>query len=100
ITQGRLPARDWLISLFEQEVLDGQDRIALLAGRPLGPVEDVGRMVCACLKIGEKTIQKAVAAGADSVEAVSVATLAGTNCGSCRVEIARLLKPTETRHAA
>jgi len=88
---GRLPPRDWLMDLFAKDALSGEDRIALLAGRPLSPREDVGAQVCACLKVGAKTIDKAIAAGATDIEAVGAVTGAGTNCGSCRPEIARML---------
>jgi assimilatory nitrate reductase catalytic subunit len=57
-------------------------------------------MVCACLKVGARTIGKARAAGAVTVEAVGAATGAGTNCGSCRVEIARILSAPEMANAA
>jgi assimilatory nitrate reductase catalytic subunit len=58
--------------------------------------------------VGAKTIAAAIDGGACTVDAVGAATGAGTNCGSCRPEIARLLaaapKPAdrkeETRHAA
>jgi assimilatory nitrate reductase catalytic subunit len=36
-------------------------------------------------------IGKAIAAGAGDVDAVAEATGAGTSCGSCRPELARLL---------
>jgi assimilatory nitrate reductase catalytic subunit len=100
ITAGKLPPRDWLVGLFAQEEVSALDRAALLAGRPLGPVEDVGPMVCACLKVGSKTIEKACAAGAVSVEAVGAATGAGTNCGSCRIEIGRIISSREFANAA
>jgi assimilatory nitrate reductase catalytic subunit len=48
-------------------------------------------MVCACLKVGARTIGGAVQAGARTIDAVAAATGAGTNCGSCRPEIARLI---------
>jgi len=100
ITQGTLPPRDWLAGLFEVAELAPTDRIALLAGRPLGPVEDPGSIVCACLKVGTRAVGKAIAGGAGSVEAVGAATGAGTNCGSCRVEIARMLSSKELANAA
>jgi len=99
ITLGRLPARDWLTGLFAEPVLSPQDRAALLAGRPSGASEEAGPIVCACLKVGARTIARARAAGAASVEAVGAATGAGTNCGSCRVEIARLITSSEMAHA-
>ncbi len=105
-TAGRLPARDWLVGLFEQDALDADARQTLLVGRPAIPVADAGPMVCACLKVTAGRITAAIGAGVVSVDAVGAATGAGTNCGSCRIEIARMLtaaapsKTLETRHAA
>jgi assimilatory nitrate reductase catalytic subunit len=98
---GRLPPRDWLVSLFEQDEVAATDRGTLLAGRSAAPAPDIGPIVCACLKVGAKQIDAAIAAhagkaGADTVEAVGAATGAGTNCGSCRPEIARMLAAART----
>jgi nitrite reductase (NADH) large subunit len=49
------------------------------------------RMICNCHKVTDATIRLAVSGGARSVEAVGAATLAGTGCGSCRTDIARLV---------
>ena len=102
---GRLPPRDWLAELFGKNQLTSEDRAALLFGRPPGAPVDRGPLVCACLKVGAKAITAAMAQGAASVEAVGAATGAGTNCGSCRPEIGRMLvaqaaRHTEKRHAA
>ena len=51
--------RQWLIDIFGQEELSIHDRRAILAGRPLGKVEDKGAIVCSCFQVGENTIQKA-----------------------------------------
>jgi assimilatory nitrate reductase catalytic subunit len=90
-TAGRLPPRDWLVDLFLSQALGAEDRMALLAGRPLGPRPDVGPIVCACLKVGAKTLDAAIAGGCLTVEAVGEATGAGTNCGSCRPQIAAMI---------
>jgi assimilatory nitrate reductase catalytic subunit len=91
-TAARLPARDWLLGLFETERLSDHARLSLLAGRPLGALQaEAGPMVCACLKVGALTIGRAIAAGAGSVEAVGQVTGAGANCGSCRPEILALI---------
>ena len=60
-------------------------------------------MVCACLKVRVKTVNAAIAAGAATTDAVGAATGAGANCGSCRPEIARMIKalsvnPKEPAH--
>ncbi len=88
---GRLPAREWLVGLFAGAEVGERDRLTLLAGRSAAPQADMGPMVCACLKVGARSIAAAINAGACSVEAVGAATGAGTNCGSCRPEIARLI---------
>jgi len=88
---GRLPPRDWLAARFLDAEISVQDRAVLLAGRPAIPIADVGPLVCACLKVGAKTIAAAIKAGAESVDAVAAATGAGGNCGSCRPEIARMV---------
>ncbi len=104
---GRLPPRDWLAELFAKDALEALDRAALLSGRAPGAPQDKGALVCACLKVGTTAIHAAIAAGAVNVDAVGAATGAGTNCGSCRPEIGRILaampkpsEPGDNRHAA
>ncbi|VWX53833.1 nitrate reductase [Novosphingobium sp. 9U] len=91
---GELPRRDWIAAQ-----LGGTDAqpAEWLAGRPSTPMVDRGAIVCVCHGIGEKDIVTAFTAGAATVAAVGVATCAGTNCGSCRPAIARLLDACNTR---
>lgn len=89
--EGRLPPRDWLADLFALDVLTAEARSSLLIGRPPGAPVDKGAMVCACLKVGAKAVDAAIAAGAANADAVGAVTGAGTNCGSCRPEIARMI---------
>jgi assimilatory nitrate reductase catalytic subunit len=89
----RLPGADWLASLFAMDVLDAKARQWLLAGRPPGVSVDDSPLVCACMGVTEGRILKAAAEGACDVDAVGRATEAGTNCGACRPEIARLVRP-------
>jgi assimilatory nitrate reductase catalytic subunit len=71
---------------------EGDGDFALLAGRPAIAGPDRGPIVCVCFDVGENTLCSAIAGQKlDSVEAVGAATNAGTNCGSCRPAIARLL---------
>jgi assimilatory nitrate reductase catalytic subunit len=100
-TGTRLPARDWLLGLFEAKRLSDDARLSLLTGRPLGRLQaEAGPMVCACLKVGALTIGRAIAAGAKSVEAVGQATGAGTNCGSCRPEVMAMIAKMAVGEAA
>jgi len=85
---GTLPPREWIAGQLAGE---GGDPTEWLAGRPSTPAPDCGPMVCVCLGVGEKTIAQAIHAGAQSVAAIGQATGAGTNCGSCRPALARLL---------
>jgi len=88
-----LPPRDWLISLFQQDSISVKERLSLLQGVPPADVDDVGRIICACFNVGEKTICKAIGnAATKDVAAVGEICQAGTNCGSCRPEIAELIQ--------
>ena len=95
--RGELPTRDWLIAqLSASEVAP-----TVLAGRAPGAPVDRGAIVCACFDIGVRTI---VAAIRDQqladVAAIGAALGAGTNCGSCRPALARLLaEAQEPAHA-
>jgi nitrite reductase (NADH) large subunit len=55
-----------------------------------GPRE---RLVCTCHKVTDARILASLSEGATSVETVGGVTRAGTGCGSCRTEIARLITP-------
>jgi assimilatory nitrate reductase catalytic subunit len=93
---GRLPRRDWLIA--QLEAADLASSVELLAGRPATPQADRGPIVCVCFDVGMNTIVEAIGSqGLISVEAVGKALSAGTNCGSCRPAIQRLIG--ETREA-
>jgi len=83
---GVLPPREWVaaqLGLAEA----GADE--LMAARPSVGLPDRGPVVCVCHGVGEKDI--ASCAGRTVAE-VGASTRAGTNCGSCRPAIARLLE--------
>ncbi len=86
-----LPPRAWLMSLLNQP-LDKLSRRALLSGKPADPNADVGRIICACFGIGEKTIERAIATNnLKSVAEIGKCLKAGTNCGSCQPELQKIL---------
>jgi assimilatory nitrate reductase catalytic subunit len=89
-TSSALPARSWLTKLFSQPELDAMDRRYLLLGQRQGGA-DPGPTVCACFGVGANTIRDAIKSGCRSIEGVGSKLKAGTNCGSCRPEIARLI---------
>ena len=84
-------ARDALVARLGETTAPA-DRPATLAGRPSPGAAAKGAIVCACLDVGREQILAAMRAGADNVAAIGAATGAGTNCGSCRSEIGRLMK--------
>lgn len=96
---GSLPAREWVAG---QIGLGEASTVEWLAGRPSTPLPDRGPLVCVCHGIGEKDIAVAANDGASTVAEVGACTRAGTNCGSCRPAIARLLDElcTTDREAA
>ena len=71
-------------------LLGTADMIAQMADRP-----DPGATVCSCFSIGINQIVAAIASGrAVTVAEIGEALKAGSNCGSCRPEIARILQST------
>jgi assimilatory nitrate reductase catalytic subunit len=81
--------RDYLSSL--PDVTPAQ----LLAGRASGDFQDPGPTVCACFGVGAKTILRSIESGAvTSLDDIGKALHAGTNCGSCKPELADLLQKT------
>ncbi|MDN4060653.1 molybdopterin-dependent oxidoreductase [Massilia sp. YIM B02769] len=92
---GALPPREWLGSLFAQEVLGAGKRAVLLAGRPAEASADAGPTVCSCFGVGRNTICAAIREkGLRTASEVTACLKAGGNCGSCLPEIGKLLTIT------
>ncbi|WP_294239406.1 nitrate reductase [uncultured Sphingomonas sp.] len=95
--RGELPSRDWLIAQLSAT----QVAPTILAGRAPGAAVDRGAIVCACFDVGVRTIVTAIRdQQLADVAAIGAALGAGTNCGSCRPALARLLVETEERSHA
>ncbi|SIO06175.1 nitrate reductase [Vannielia litorea] len=74
---------------------------AQLSGQPGQDMPDPGATLCACFDVGVNTILAAIQSQhLASVEAIGAALQAGTNCGSCRPELAALLTSATRREAA
>ncbi|WP_375260237.1 molybdopterin-dependent oxidoreductase, partial [Citreimonas sp.] len=87
--------RDYLATIPGTETPDA------LSGRTPAHVPDPGPVLCSCYSVGVNTILRAIETnGLMSVDAVGAALQAGTNCGSCRPEIAALLAGRTLREAA
>lgn len=91
-TQRDLNAMDWIIDALAQPVLEPSSRRSLLAGRPPSGGTDNGPVVCSCFGVRRGLIEAAVVAGSCDVDTVGAVTKAGTNCGSCRPDIQRIIK--------
>ncbi len=94
---GELPPRDWLVAQLNQP-----QGPSVLAGRAPGAVADSGPLVCACFDIGLNAIVAAIRdQSLATVAAIGGALSAGTNCGSCRPALARILadQAREKAHA-
>ncbi|MDQ0317493.1 nitrate reductase [Amorphus orientalis] len=93
-------SRSFLAAALTERFETPQDRLALLAGRPRGDVPDTGALVCSCFEIGTNQIEALVrAGGAKSVDDVGAKLKAGTNCGSCRAEIRRIIHARSLENA-
>lgn len=80
-------ARNWLAGQVGEKTGP-----AVLSGVPGAETPDAGAIVCACFNVGVNTIAAAIASGRClSVAEIGAALNAGTNCGSCRPELAGLI---------
>ncbi|TPP09949.1 nitrate reductase [Rhizobium glycinendophyticum] len=86
-----LVSRQWAADQLKQSHPDRQARSRLFAGRPAAGAPDKGAIVCSCFSVGINEISAAAHRGCHSIETIGAALNAGTNCGSCRPEIRRIL---------
>ena len=86
-------SRSWACEQLGQTVSEPRDRLRMLAGRAARGGEDRGAIVCSCFEVGVKQITNAVLAGrCGTVEQIGKELRAGTNCGSCRTEIRKIIE--------
>lgn len=91
-------SRSWAADQLGQAI-GAPDRLRLLAGRAGAAQPDRGALVCSCFDVGAGQIAAAVAGGCHTVAAVGEALQAGTNCGSCRSEIGRIIDAVRVQKA-
>jgi len=88
---GELPSRDWIAGQLVSE--EPADAPSLLAARAKVAGPDKGPIVCVCFDVGVKQIVTAIADHSlVSLDDVGKVLNAGTNCGSCRPALAKLLE--------
>ena len=83
--------RAWACEQLVKRHPDQRARVAVIAGRPGNGFVDRGAIVCSCYGVGANEIAAAAARGCLTLEAIGETLKAGTNCGSCRGEIAKLV---------
>ncbi|MCF6446074.1 nitrate reductase [Nereida sp. MMG025] len=87
--------RDYLATLPDTEGADP------LSGQSPASMPNPGPVVCSCFGTGVNTIVTAIETeGLVSVDQIGAALGAGTNCGSCRPELAQLLSRSRVQEAA
>ena len=85
-------SRAWAVARLAAAHATEAERIAVLAGRGGAAAPDRGAIVCSCFDVGVRQIVAAVETeGCASIEAIGQLLGAGTNCGSCRSEIRRIV---------
>jgi assimilatory nitrate reductase catalytic subunit len=83
-----LATREWL----QQQLGKPVKPLAILAGRPVEAGEDQGPILCACMNVGRHVISRCIAnTPGMKLHDICAATGAGTGCGSCRIEVQRIL---------
>jgi len=95
---GETAATGWLREAMLAADDATQFRRFLFAPRNAPPVARPprGRIVCACRDISENELRTAIAAGADTPQAIRDTLGAGAGCGSCLVEIGRFCSAAAT----
>jgi assimilatory nitrate reductase catalytic subunit len=86
---------------FLTDKFDENTDVKILAGVSGANVIDAGQTICSCFDVGVNTLVDAIETGqANSLDAIGNLLQAGTNCGSCRPEIAKLVKAHRSAIAA
>ena len=81
--------RGWLQRLLGENVNGNYWSLITSSAQP-----DVGKLICSCYKVSEKSITEAIEGGAHSAEALGKQLQCGTNCGSCVPELNHLISQT------
>jgi assimilatory nitrate reductase catalytic subunit len=93
-------ARRYLADQLGMTFDNAAARYRLLAGRVPNDRPDPGPIVCNCFEVGRNEILTAIVSGKSAtIDAVGAETRAGTNCGSCRTEIGKLIHASRVQKA-
>ncbi len=84
-------SKEWLDHLLDLKTLSLADIQSILRGEA-DEAFKLGPKICSCFNVHEKTIVEDIQAGSTSVEDLGRRLRCGSNCGSCKPELARMLK--------
>ncbi len=94
-------SRGYMKDLLSGEFITSNDKFACLTGRPGKDAPDKGAIICSCFNIGVNEISEAIEIhNCRSVKAIGEKLNAGTNCGSCKTELAKLIEASIQKVAA
>ena len=83
--------QSWLEHVFAEATLDFATIQSLLLGLASEEFQQ-GKQICSCYNVGEKTIVGAIEQGCSSVDELGKKLQCGTKCGSCKPELASLIR--------
>ncbi len=92
-------SRSWATQLLTETFDRPCTRYNVLAGFPGAGAVDKGAIICACMNVGLNELTASIQAGNQNVNAVGDDTSAGTGCGSCRIDIRKLIDAHEVKRA-
>lgn len=82
---------------FAQSIITKNERGSLLSGKSANGVTETGPVICACFGVGLSAIREAIGEKrACNLHEIGALLRAGTNCGSCRPELNRILQDART----
>ncbi|GAC1329622.1 MAG: nitrate reductase [Beijerinckiaceae bacterium] len=93
-------SRNWIVELGTESMTSGIEKLRILSGHPAAGQADTGAVICACFGVGIKTISRAIENGATTLAELGEAVRAGTNCGSCRAELQKLILSSHVQQPA
>ncbi|GAA6151773.1 nitrate reductase [Pseudoteredinibacter isoporae] len=92
-------SREWLDYIFAQAPLGFSDIQCVLRGQA-GNAFELGPKICSCFNVHQKTIVDEIESGAGSVSELGERLRCGRNCGSCKPELASLIKQHSTNNVS
>lgn len=84
------PNAAWINMLLNKQTVTPSDIRQLLRNEADKEFTQ-GKQICSCFSVHEKTISNAILEGYDSLESLGAKLKCGTNCGSCKSELANMI---------